>query len=78
MCISYVSIYVKCMREEIKGQGSPFSSMRYYSTAGLRTLLTCPANDKLASCPWGPVTANGVDTLTEMYVIYSLGAAGLH
>ena len=24
----------------------------------------------LASCPWGPVTANGVDLLTEMYVIY--------
>ncbi len=39
----------------------------------------------LASCPWGPVTANGVDLLTEMYVIYMetkirslgpLGAAG--
>ncbi len=27
-------------------------------------------NDKLASCPSGPVTANGVDILTEMYVIY--------
>ena len=25
---------------------------------------------KLASCPWGPVTANGVDLLTEIYVIY--------
>ncbi len=24
----------------------------------------------LASYPWGPVTANGVDLLTEMYVIY--------
>ncbi len=24
----------------------------------------------LASCPWGPVTANGVDLLTEIYVIY--------
>ena len=23
----------------------------------------------LASCPWGPVTANGVDLLTEIYVI---------
>ncbi len=22
----------------------------------------------LASCPWGPVTANGVDLLTEIYV----------
>ena len=22
----------------------------------------------LASCPWGPVTANGVDLLTEMYI----------
>ena len=27
-------------------------------------------NPLLASCPWGPVTANGVDLLTEMYVIY--------
>ncbi len=27
-------------------------------------------NTILASCPWGPVTANGVDILTEMYVIY--------
>ena len=24
----------------------------------------------LASCPWGPDTANGVDLLTGMYVIY--------
>ena len=24
----------------------------------------------LASCPWGPVTANGVDLLTEIYAIY--------
>ncbi len=24
----------------------------------------------LASCPWGTVTANGVDLLTEIYVIY--------
>ncbi len=24
----------------------------------------------LASCQWGPVTANGVDLLTEIYVIY--------
>ena len=24
----------------------------------------------LASCPLAPVTANGVDVLTEMYVIY--------
>ena len=24
----------------------------------------------LASCPWGPVTVNGVDLLTEIYVIY--------
>ena len=23
-----------------------------------------------ASCPWGPVTANGVDLLTKIYVIY--------
>ncbi len=27
-------------------------------------------NRRLASCPWGPVTANGVDLLTEIYVIY--------
>ena len=27
-------------------------------------------NILLASCPWGPVTANGVDILTEMYVLY--------
>ncbi len=26
---------------------------------------------ELVSCPWGPVTANGVDLLTKMYVIYS-------
>ncbi len=25
----------------------------------------------LASCPWGPVTANGVDLLTKIYVIYT-------
>ncbi len=25
---------------------------------------------KLASSPWGPVTANGVDLLTEIYIIY--------
>ncbi len=25
---------------------------------------------RLSSCPWGPVTANGVDVLTIMYVIY--------
>ncbi len=39
-------------------------------------------NITLASCPWGPVTANGVDLLTEIYVIYmktytSHGAIGL-
>ncbi len=27
-------------------------------------------NITLASCPWGPVTANGADLLTEIYVIY--------
>ena len=27
-------------------------------------------NSLLASCPWGPVTANWVDLLIEMYVIY--------
>ncbi len=26
----------------------------------------------LASCPWGPVTVNGVDVLTEMYIVYGL------
>ena len=26
-------------------------------------------NYKLASCPWGPVTANGVDLLTKIYII---------
>ena len=44
-------------------------------------------NKELASCPWGPVTANGVDILSEMYVIYmereaprydGLGPTGLH
>ncbi len=28
------------------------------------------SNKKLASCPWGPVTANGVDLLTKIYPIY--------
>ena len=51
----------------------------------LRNLLLGRMKSKgniiLASCPWGPVTANGVDLLTEMYVIYMetvgpLGAAG--
>ena len=28
------------------------------------------AISELASCPWGPVTANGVDLLTEIYAIY--------
>ncbi len=27
-----------------------------------------PNNTLLASCPWGPVTANGVDLLTVIYV----------
>ncbi len=37
----------------------------------LDSLQLQPAyNTLLASCPWGPVTANGVDILTEMYVIY--------
>ncbi len=31
-------------------------------------MLEC--NNELASCPWGPVTANGVDQLTKLYVIY--------
>ncbi len=29
----------------------------------------------LASCPWGPVTANGVDLLTEIHVIYTMPIA---
>ncbi len=29
-------------------------------------------NARLASCPWGPDTANGVDLLTEIYVIYQV------
>ncbi len=28
------------------------------------------ANIRLASCPWGPITANRVDLLTEIYTIY--------
>ncbi len=44
-------------------------------------------NRLLASCPLGPVTANGVDLLTEIYVIYTkndaprsngLGSTGVH
>ena len=44
-------------------------------------------NFGLASCPWGPVTANRVDLLIEIYVIYTkneaprsdgLGATGVH
>ena len=27
-------------------------------------------NILLASCPWGPVTANGVGVLTVMYVVF--------
>ncbi len=30
----------------------------------------------LASCPWGPVTADGVDLLTEMYVIQAPRSIG--
>ncbi len=33
-------------------------------------IFTYISNVGLASCPWGPVTANGVDLLTEIYVIY--------
>ncbi len=29
------------------------------------------AHKRLASCPWGPATANGVGILTELYVIYT-------
>ncbi len=29
-------------------------------------------NNKLASCPWGLVTVNGLDLLTEMYAIIML------
>ncbi len=31
---------------------------------------SCFGHKILASCPWGPVTANGVDLLTKLYVIY--------
>ena len=34
------------------------------------SLFSGKGNTGLASCPWGPVTANGVDLLTEIYVIY--------
>ena len=27
-------------------------------------------NLELASCPWGPVTAKGMDLLTNVYIIY--------
>ncbi len=33
-------------------------------------MASISSNVKLASCPWGPATANGVGLLTEMYVIY--------
>ncbi len=32
-------------------------------------MTTLWQNDLLASCPWGPVTANGVDLLTKIYVV---------
>ena len=31
---------------------------------------------RLASCPWGPVTANGVDLNTEIYVIPKIISIG--
>ncbi len=42
------------------------------SKGGCKWKCRNPASDNrlLASCPWGPVTANGVDLLTEIYVIY--------
>ncbi len=33
-------------------------------------------NGMLASCTWGPVTANGVDLLTEIYVIPKFRSVG--
>ena len=35
-------------------------------------ILNCSflTNMQLTSCPWGPVTANGMDLLTEIYAIY--------
>ncbi len=38
----------------------------------MKTFSTSVSNSNnygLASCPWGPVTANGVDLLTEIYII---------
>ncbi len=52
-------------------------------TGGLKneifnTFVESSVNNILASCPWGPVTANGVDILTEMYVIYMKRKTYLH
>ena len=41
----------------------------------LHYMTTCWQFIILASCPWGPVTVNGVDLLTEMYVIFPHGAS---
>ena len=44
-----------------------FVSMEYPKCPNI---MICLVMLILASCPWGPLTANGVDLLTEMYVIY--------
>ena len=35
-----------------------------------RQINATRCNILLTSCPWGPVTANGVDLLTKIYIIY--------
>ena len=53
-------------------------TVQLFMGVGLLVLVVCwslscspvQENSTLASCPWGPVTANGVDLLTEIYVIY--------
>ncbi len=39
-------------------------------------LIYLLSDDRLASCPWGPVTVNGVDLLTGIYVISSCQKSG--
>ncbi len=42
----------------------PMNILKPKSCANLKAICI------LASCPWGPVTANGVDLLTKTNVIY--------
>ena len=39
-------------------------------TSAFYVCLMGEGNEGLASCLWGPVTANGVDLLTKIYVIW--------